>query len=53
MNAYPETLTPHTTETMLLPSGANVEIPKARPVFERWEGEFAGDTYGNKPLGRV
>jgi hypothetical protein len=53
MNVYPEALTPRATEIMVLPSGMSVEISTAQLLFKRWEGEFAGDTYGNKPLLKV
>ena len=47
---YPELLSPVTTETLYLPSGTLVRLPKAEPRFLAWQGEFTGDTYGNKPL---
>jgi hypothetical protein len=47
---YPEKLMPESVEDLHLPSGLNVQIPKAQPVFRLWNGEFEGDTYGNKPL---
>ena len=50
MAMYPEQLMPETVEDLHLPSGLNVQIPKAQPVFRLWSGEFTGDTYGNKPL---
>lgn len=50
MTMYPEQLIPETVEDLHLPSGLNVQIPKAQPVFRLWSGEFEGDTYGNKPL---
>jgi hypothetical protein len=50
MTGYPEPLGPDSLEVLLLPSGDEVHIPKARPAFKAWSGEFDGDTYGNKPL---
>lgn len=50
MAMYPEQLMPETVEDLRLPSGLNVRIPKAQPVFRLWSGEFKEDTYGNKPL---
>ena len=50
MAMYPEQLMPEAVEDLHLPSGLDVQIPKAAPVFQLWSGEFTGDTYGNKPL---
>jgi hypothetical protein len=50
MAAYPDLLIPEATENLYLASGALVGMPKARPRFREWQGEFAGDTYGHKPL---
>jgi hypothetical protein len=50
MTLYPEQLMPETLESLHLPSGLDVQIPKTAPVFRLWSGEFTGDTYGNKPL---
>jgi hypothetical protein len=50
MTLYPEQLMPETVENLYLPSGLDVQIPKAAPVFQLWSGEFTEDTYGNKPL---
>ena len=47
---YPDPLVPEALEAMVLPSGDEAHVPKARPTFKRWTGEFTGDTYGNKPL---
>ena len=47
---YPDPLVPYALEAMVLPSGDEVQMPKARPTFKRWTGEFGGDIYGNKPL---
>jgi hypothetical protein len=47
---YPEPLTPDSEEIVRLPSGDEVRLPKTRPTFKRWIGEFTGDTYGNKPI---
>jgi hypothetical protein len=50
MDTYTEPLIPEATENLYLPSGTLVGIPKAQPRFRKWQGEFAGDTYGHKPL---
>jgi hypothetical protein len=50
MTLYPEQLMPEMVENLHLPSGLEVQIPKAAPVFRPWSGEFTGETYGNKPL---
>lgn len=50
MTDYPAQLVPDSLEVLLLPSGDEVHIPKARPAFRQWTGEFEKDTYGNKPL---
>jgi hypothetical protein len=47
---FSEILTPTDQEVIFLPSGKDVKIPKARPVFERWAGEPLFDTYGNKAV---
>lgn len=47
---YEEILTATDKEVISLPSGKDVEIPKARPVFDRWTGEPISDTYGNKAV---
>jgi hypothetical protein len=47
---YPRLLIPKTIENLSLPSGALMRIPKAEPVFRKWQSEFTGNTYGNKPL---
>jgi hypothetical protein len=46
----PGPLTPTSWETLWLPSGREVHIPKATPSFRRFEGEFAGSDWGNKPI---
>ncbi len=53
MSTYPEQLVPETLENLHLPSGTYARIPKAEPFFRPWRGEFAGDTYNNKPLLQV
>lgn len=50
MTDYPAQLTPDSLEILRFSSGEEVHIPKARPAFGQWTGEFEGDTYGNKPL---
>ncbi len=50
MTDYPKPLIPDSLETLILLSGDEIHIPKARPIFTQWTGEYGGDTYGNKPL---
>ncbi|CAN5903177.1 hypothetical protein BH24DEI2_BH24DEI2_19040 [soil metagenome] len=47
---YPSQLLPTSQEHILLPSGRVVDIPKATPTFEKWEGEPIKNTFGGKPL---
>jgi hypothetical protein len=37
-------------ETLVLPDGRAVAIPKAQPQFRAWRGEVPGDTYGGKAV---
>lgn len=51
MITHPRALFSDSHECLHLPSGREVDVPKTRPTFKRWwVGEFAGDTYGNKPI---
>jgi hypothetical protein len=50
MIQYPSGLVPTTVEKLTLLSGRVVSLPKATPVFQRWQGLVSVDTYGNKPL---
>jgi hypothetical protein len=50
MAMYPDRLMPETVDYLHPPSGLNVQVPKAQPVFRLCSGEYTGDTYGNKPL---
>jgi hypothetical protein len=50
MIQYPDGLVPTAVEKLTLPSGRVVSLPKATPVFQRWQGPVSVDTYGNKPL---
>jgi hypothetical protein len=47
---YPNLLAPTTIEKIELPSGHVVQIPKANPLFELWNGEPVSDTYGKKTI---
>lgn len=47
---YPESLVPTLSESIELPSGAVVEVPKCKPIFTRWKGRRVADTYGGKPV---
>ena len=47
---FPKNLEPNAIETFRLFSGAEIQIPKATPCFEKWSGETLADTYGNKTL---
>jgi hypothetical protein len=46
---YPASLWPTATETMTLPSGRSVSIPKATPTFAPWRGDPV-ETYGRKTV---
>ena len=46
---YPRDLQPSATETLTLPSGQVVSVPKATPVFTSWSGPPMTDTFGGKP----
>jgi hypothetical protein len=50
MIRHPSSLSPNLLEVVCLPSGKEARITKTSAIFERWRGEFAGDTYGNKPV---
>ena len=47
---YPSALTPSGAETVALPSGRVIRIPKATPRFRRWTGSTVVDTYGGKAV---
>jgi hypothetical protein len=44
---HPRVLLPDSHESVHLPSGGEVDVPKTRPAFKLWTDEFTGDTYGN------
>ena len=44
----PESLASDGILTLSLPSGRNVDVPKASPAFKQWQGEMPDDTYGGK-----
>ena len=46
----PALLIPTTVERIRLPSGREEELPKATPLFTKWQGEFPWSTYGGKPI---
>jgi hypothetical protein len=46
---YPASLQPTSTETLTLPSGRSVAIPKATPTFSLWRGNHV-ETYGRKAV---
>ena len=46
----PALLIPTTVERIRLPSGREKELPKATPLFTKWQGEFPWSTYGGKPI---
>src|SRR5215210_4038904 len=41
---------PDSLEVFHLPSGREIRIPKTKPTFKKWVGDFAEDTYGSKPI---
>jgi hypothetical protein len=47
---YPPLLHAQSIETIRLPSGHTVVIPKATPTFDRWTGDPIEDTYGGKAV---
>jgi hypothetical protein len=47
---YPASLQPTTTETMTLPSGRSVAVPKVTPTFRLWRGDPVKKTYGKKAI---
>jgi hypothetical protein len=47
---YPHLLVPNFQEKFNLPLHGIVEIPKARPLFEKWTGESIPDTYNGKVI---
>lgn len=47
---YPEALCPSATEEIRLISGKLIRIPKAKPLFHRWDGDPPKNTYGGKPI---
>jgi hypothetical protein len=47
---YPHALKPQANHKVVLPSGKEVEIAKATPVFSRWTGAMPSDTFGGKPV---
>ncbi len=46
----PACLAPTATESVVLPSGATVLLPKATPRFRAWKGPAPADRYGGKAL---
>ena len=47
---YPNLLRPTATETLLLPNGLSVSIPKVELLLRPWVGPLIADTYNGKPL---
>jgi hypothetical protein len=47
---YPDLLRQQSLESLTLPSGREVKLPKATPLFHAWRGAMPRDTYGRKPL---
>jgi hypothetical protein len=45
---YPHGFQPSGVETIKLPSGRMVEIPKATALFSKWNGKPVSTTYGGK-----
>ncbi len=52
---YPDLLKPQSSQSILLPSGREVQVPTASPVFRQWRGVMPKDRYGQpgKPGKRV
>ena len=47
---WPENLRPTASETVGLPDGRSVVVPKTSPTFRRWAGLPPGDTFGGKTI---
>jgi hypothetical protein len=47
---WPENLRPTASETVGLPDGRSVVVPKTNPTFRRRSGAPPGDTFGGKTL---
>jgi len=47
---YPELLKPQSSQPILLPSGREIQLPKATPIFRRWRGDMPADTFNHKPV---
>ena len=47
---HPDPLRPQSTQPIILPSGREVELPRAMPVFRRWTGAMPTDTFNGKPV---
>jgi hypothetical protein len=45
-----EILNPQSSELITLPSGREITIAKAAPLFRKWTGEMPSDTFNHKPL---
>jgi hypothetical protein len=45
-----EILKPQSRQRILLPSGREIAVAKATPLFRRWAGEAPRDTFNGKPL---
>jgi len=46
----PDLLKPSSEQAIALPSGYEVRVPKATPVFHQWRGARPDDDYGNKAI---
>jgi hypothetical protein len=45
-----DVLKPQSSERIVLPSGREITIAKATPLFRKWAGEMPDDTFNRKPL---
>jgi len=50
MREFPQDLIPTGEETVSLPSGSVVHLPKATPLFRSWQHDIPFDTYGKKAV---
>jgi 5-methylcytosine-specific restriction endonuclease McrA len=50
MPQYPDLLKPQSSRQIVLPSGREVELPVASPLFSKWTYPLPADTYNKKPV---
>jgi hypothetical protein len=45
-----DVLKPQSSQRIVLPSGREITVAKAMPLFRKWAGEMPDDTFNGKPL---